>query len=69
MRKLILFLIILALVSSCKKYLDVNQTPNNPTSVPPSVLLPTITTSIAFANTNDLDRATSLIMQHIAGLA
>lgn len=69
MRKLILFLIILALVSSCKKYLDVNQTPNNPTSVPPSVLLPTITTAIAFANTNDLDRATSLLMQHIAGLS
>lgn len=69
MRKLILFLIILALFASCKKYLDVNQTPNNPTSVPPSVLLPTTTTAIAFANTNDLDRATSLLMQHIAGLA
>lgn len=69
MRKLILFLIILALFASCKKYLDVNQTPNNPISVPPSVLLPTTTTAIAFANTNDLDRATSLLVQHIAGIA
>lgn len=69
MRKLIMFLIILALFASCKKYLDVNNTPNNPTSVPPSVLLPTTTIGIAFANTNDLDRATSLLMQHIAGIA
>jgi len=69
MRKLILFLIILALFSSCKKYLDVNDTPNNPTSVPPSVLLPTTTMGIAFSNANDLDRATSLIVQHIAGIA
>jgi hypothetical protein len=68
MRKLIMFLIILALFTSCKKYLDVNRTPNNPTSVPPSVLLPTTTIAIAFANTNDLNRVTSLLMQHIAGL-
>jgi hypothetical protein len=64
-----MFLIILALFSSCKKYLDVNETPNNPTSVPPSVLLPTTTMGIAFANTNDLNRATSLLVQHIAGIA
>ena len=69
MRKLILFIIILALFTSCKKYLDVNQTPNNPTSVPPSVLLPTTTVGIAFANTNDLSRVTSLLVQHIAGIA
>lgn len=69
MRKLILFIIILALFASCKKYLDVNETPNNPTSVPPSVLLPTTTVGIAFANTNDLDRVTSLLVQHIAGIA
>jgi hypothetical protein len=69
MRKLILFFIILALFTSCKKYLDVNKTPNNPTSVPPSVLLPTTTIAIAFANTNDLNRVTSLLVQHIAGLA
>jgi hypothetical protein len=69
MRKLILILIIPVLFSStaCKKYLDVNQSPNNPTSVPPSTLLPTTTVGIAFANSNDLDRATSVIMQQLAG--
>jgi hypothetical protein len=69
MRKLILFLIIPVLfsASACKKYLDVNKSPNNPEKVPPSVLLPETTIGIAFANTNDLDRATSLIIQHIAG--
>ncbi len=46
-----------------------NSTPNNPTSVPPSVLLPPTTIGIAFASTNDLSRATSLLVQHIAGIA
>jgi len=69
MRKLILILIIPVLFSStaCKKYLDVNQTPNNPTSVPPGTLLPTTTVALAFANANDLDRVTSVIVQHLAG--
>ncbi|OQP64960.1 hypothetical protein A3860_19630 [Niastella vici] len=69
MKKLILFLIIPVLFSSiaCKKYLDVNQTPNNPTSVPPGTLLPTTTAALAFANANDLDRVTSVIIQHLAG--
>ena len=69
MRKLILFLIIPVLFSSsaCKKFLDVNQNPNNPEKVPPSVLLAQTTIGIAFANANDLDRATSVIIQHLAG--
>jgi hypothetical protein len=69
MRKLILFIIIPVLfsTSACKKYLDINQNPNNPEKVPPSVLLPETTIGIAFANVNDLDRATSCIIQHIAG--
>src|SRR5579872_6126543 len=54
---------------SCKKYLAVNTSPNSPTSVPPATLLPTTEIGIAFANSNDLDRATSAIMQHIAGVA
>jgi len=57
------------LLGSCKKYLNVNTSPNNPTVVPPSVLLPTTTIGIAFANSNDLCRATSAIMQQIAGVA
>jgi len=57
------------LLGSCKKYLDTNLTPNNPTVVPPSVLLPMTTIGIAFANGNDLDRATSALMQQTAGVA
>jgi hypothetical protein len=56
-------------MASCKKYLAVNTTPNNPTTVPPSVLLPTTTIAIAFANQNDLNRASSALIQHIAGVA
>jgi hypothetical protein len=37
--------------------------------VPPSVLLPNTTIGIAFANGNDLNRATSALVQHIAGVA
>jgi len=57
------------LFSSCQKYLDVNTTPNNPTSVPASTLLPNTTIGLAFANANDLNRATSALVQHIAGVA
>jgi hypothetical protein len=64
-----LLLLVTMGLGSCKKYLDVNTSPNQPTSVPASVLLPTTEIGIAFANSNDLDRATSAIMQQIAGVA
>ena len=68
--KRISFLILLFLsFTSCKRYLDVNTTPNNPTSVPPITILPTTTIGLAFANSNDLDRAASALVQHIAGVA
>jgi hypothetical protein len=57
------------ILGSCKKYINVNTSPNSPSTVPPSVLLPTTEIGIAFANGNDLDRATSAIMQQIAGVA
>ncbi len=57
------------LLGSCKKYLAVNTSPNNPQTVPSTVLLPNATIGIAFANSNDLDRATSAITQQIAGVA
>ena len=69
MKKFIIIFGTIALFTSCKKYLDVNNTPNNPLSVPPTTLLPTTTMAIAFANGNDLDRATSALVQHIAGVA
>ncbi len=59
----------LVLFTSCKKFLDVNQTPNNPTSVPPSTILPNTLIALGFANGNDLNRATSALVQHIAGVA
>jgi hypothetical protein len=63
------FILTLLIFTSCKKFLDVNQTPNNPTSVPPSTILPNTTIALGFANANDLDRATSALVQHIAGIA
>ncbi|RTL58554.1 MAG: SusD/RagB family nutrient-binding outer membrane lipoprotein [Sphingobacteriales bacterium] len=65
----IVSLLLLVMFTSCKKYLDINQTPNNPLNVPASTILPTATVAVAFANSNDLNRATSAIVQHIAGVA
>ena len=55
--------------ASCKKFIDVNTSPNNPPTVPAATLLPTTTIGLAFANSNDLSRATSALVQHIAGVA
>jgi hypothetical protein len=66
---LIIFLFTLVVFTSCRKFLEINTTPNNATAVPPSVLLPTTTYALAFANSNDLNRATSALVQHIAGVA
>jgi len=66
-RTIIAFIILLTLFTSCKKFLDVNNTPNNPISVTPAVQLPNTTIAIAFASSNDLDRVTSVLVQHTAG--
>jgi hypothetical protein len=71
MKKLsiILFATVIGLgFTSCKKFLDVNATPNNPTAVPPTTMLPNTTIGMAFANGNDLNRAASVLVQHIAGV-
>ena len=71
MKKLSIILIAVSLgIVSCKKgFLDVNQTPNNPLAVPPSVLLTNTTIGMAFANSNELNRAASVLVQHVAGVA
>lgn len=71
MKKVSIVILIAAIgLGSCKKgFLDVNKTPNNPLSVPPSTILPNIEIATAFGNANDLNRATSAIVQHIAGVA
>lgn len=50
MKKLIYFLLILSTASSCKKYLDINTDPNNPTDVEPGFVLSQTLTSSALAH-------------------
>ncbi|HMK05860.1 MAG TPA: SusD/RagB family nutrient-binding outer membrane lipoprotein [Ferruginibacter sp.] len=69
MKKIPFFFLLLLTFTSCKKFLDVNTSPNNPPNVPVSTILPTTTIGLAFANSNDLNRATSALVQHIAGVA
>jgi hypothetical protein len=66
------FVAALALSSSgcsTEDFLDVNTNPNNPSSVPPSVLLSSTAVTTAFSNNNEINRITSLLVQHIAGAA
>ncbi|WP_247231849.1 SusD/RagB family nutrient-binding outer membrane lipoprotein [Telluribacter sp. SYSU D00476] len=69
MKKVITYIAgaLLLTATSCNDFLDINQTPNNPTSVPPSVLLPSALTGTAFANNNELNRFASTIMSVTAG--
>lgn len=71
MKKVSIILIAVSLgFASCKKgFLDVNSNPNNPTTVPPTVMLPNTTIAMAFANANDLNRGASVLVQHAAGVA
>ncbi|MBU6120918.1 SusD/RagB family nutrient-binding outer membrane lipoprotein [Hymenobacter siberiensis] len=57
--------------TSCSKdeFLDVNQNPNSPAAVGMPLLLTSTLLTTGFANTNDLGRVTSLLVQHIAGIA
>ena len=54
---------------STDRFLDVNTSPNNQTSVPPSVQLPTITIGTGFVVGNTLGRDADLFIQHYAGIA
>lgn len=56
-------------LGACSKFLDVNVTPNNPTSVTPAVLLPAAQAGTAFANANELNRFASTLVQQLAGAA
>lgn len=55
--------------TSCKKYLDVNQNEDQPTSVPPKVLLPSAEGSLAYSMGGDAQRYTSVFMQYVTGAA
>ncbi|WP_426059597.1 SusD/RagB family nutrient-binding outer membrane lipoprotein [Hymenobacter sp. B1770] len=54
---------------SVDKFLDVNNTPNNPITAPPTVLLTSTAIGTAFSNGNEINRITSLLVQHVAGAA
>lgn len=55
--------------AGCKKFLDVNATPNKPTKVPPTLLLPTALSGTAFATSNELNRFTAVTMDYLTGAA
>ncbi len=64
-------MVVLVLVfgaSSCQNFLDVNNSPNNPTSVPPSLALSGAQLGLAFNLNNDLGRMAGVFIQHYAGV-
>ncbi len=63
----ILLLLPFTFMLGCNDFLDVNQSPNNPEVVPPSVLLPTGLVGSAFANANELNRFASTVMDYTYG--
>lgn len=69
--KLIYIPVLLLAISfaGCKKFLDVNITPNKPTKVPPTLLLPTAFSGTAFATSNELNRFTAVTMDYLTGAA
>jgi len=69
MKKFIILAACALSFASCKKFLDVNQNPNNPTVVPSKVLLPNTSIGIGWANGNELGRVSSVLMQYNTGIA
>ena len=69
MKKLFIYIGAVALFSStaCSDFLDINETPNNPITATPDVLLPTALAGSAFANANELNRFGSTIVSVTAG--
>ena len=52
---------------SVDSFLDVNTNPNNSITAPPSVLLTSSIITTGFSNGNEINRISSLLVQHIAG--
>lgn len=55
------------MLGSCKKFLDVNDDPNNVTNVEITQILPSITVNIGYLGGSDLMRVSTLIMQQFSG--
>lgn len=58
---------IFVVTSSCDSYLDVNVSPNSPTSAPIAQVLTSVTVNVGFRGGSDMHRYTSLIAQQFAG--
>jgi hypothetical protein len=68
MKKIIIYTTFILAGVSCKKFIDVNQSPNDPTDVPPKLLLTTTTIAGAWANSNELGRAAGVLVQYNTGV-
>ncbi|RYY26380.1 MAG: SusD/RagB family nutrient-binding outer membrane lipoprotein [Sphingobacteriaceae bacterium] len=62
-RSILILLVLLLSVSSCKKFVDINADPNNPTTAQINLLLPSTQISLV-GNMYQLNSGTSTIMQH-----
>ena len=70
MKKLIYLLGITLMFSSCEKYFDgINQDPDQPADVPPSVVLGGIEGTLTYAYSGDLSRYTGIYTQHLTGVS
>jgi hypothetical protein len=58
---------VFVVTSSCDSYLDINVSPNSPTSAPISQVLTSVTVNVGFRGGSDMHRFTSLIAQQFAG--
>lgn len=70
MKKFILYTLMITgclLSTSCEKFLDVNDDPNNVSHVEVSQLLPSITVNIGYLGGSDLMRISTLMMQQFSG--
>lgn len=54
-------------ITSCDKYLDINVSPNSPTSAPIDQVLTNVTVNVGFRGGSDMHRFTSLIAQQFDG--
>lgn len=69
MKRILLFALCILTLASCKKFIDINENPNDPTDVSPRVLMPVTTVGIGWSNGNELGRLASVLVQYNAGLA
>ena len=66
-RKASIYVLLGFSLSSCKKILDVNVDPNNPTDVPANVILPAAEVNLAFSVGGNASRYTGHFIQHYGG--